>query len=94
MDGTSIFTLAGQTVYGLVVRHAAETRFRMWTGEWNSLNVGQGQTVAVEFAGGWEEEMLVASVTPLGTGYTWISLVKPIVERSRTNAGRRLQTAS
>ena len=91
MDRTSIFTLAGQTVYGLVVRHTSETRFRMWSDEWNTLNIGQGQTVAVEFAGGREKEMLVASVTPLGTGYTWVSLVKPIVERLRKTAGRILQ---
>jgi hypothetical protein len=92
MDRTSIFTLAGQTVYGLVVRHTAETRFRMWSDEWSTLNIGQGQTIEVDFAGAWEEEMLVASITTLGTGYTWVSLVKPIIERSRKAAGRLLQT--
>jgi hypothetical protein len=91
MDRTSIFTLAGQTVYGLVVRHTAETRFRMWSDEWSTLSIGQGQTIEVDFAGAWEEEMLVATITPLDTGYTWVSLVKPIIERSRKSVGRLLQ---
>ncbi|QEL19814.1 hypothetical protein [Limnoglobus roseus] len=71
----SVLTVNGVPLFGTVVRAAEVLRVRLWTEAWETLGVGEGDSVAVAVAVGEEEaeELVVTGMVAVpATGRCWV----------------------